>query len=117
MGTIRLLLAVPVALATVIAPPPATAAVSCVAQWPGATYVQCPAVCPARSTIRVTVAGFAAGVASCGDADAYCRAGALPTCSGTDRTSVTGTTMACSVDPLGTQPSATATCEVVPSAS
>ena len=115
MRTLRLLL-VPVALTTVLSAPPAHAAGACVAVYPGATYVECPGVlCLARSTVRVQVAGTAAGVAHCGSADAYCRASTLPLCTGTERTTSSGT-MACSVDPLGTQPIAVAVCDTVPSA-
>lgn len=116
MRTLPLLL-VPLAVTTMLTAPPAHAAGACVAVYPGATYVECPGVlCLARSTVRVQVTGIAAGIAHCGSADAYCRASSVPMCTGTERTTTSGT-MACSVDPLGTQPGAVAVCDTVPSAS
>ena len=112
MRTPRLLLTSLALAAGVV--PGAQAAGSCAAQYPGATYVVCTGVtCVAGDTVRVRVIGHAAGIARCGGATAFCETASVSTCT-RSATATSSGTLNCSVDPIGTQPSATAVCEVPP---
>lgn len=117
MRTIPLLL-VPLTLTTVLSAPPAHAGGECVAVYPGATSGIClGATCVAGDTVTLTVVGVAAGIASCGNGDAFCRTTAtLPACTDTATAGASFGFLSCSVDPLGTQAFAMAVCSV-PSAS